>query len=333
MERQIFILRTAFDELINSLNNNTNNSLNQIIQSAYHHCHWFTTTEIIRRLKALNTFFKTDTFERYFNSFTVSNSKYRIAYFGEENIPLEEFMPLIYLIAAGHKVQYKSSSKADKILRWIITYISQYTHFGGKIEFIDDHFETFDKLIITSKKPWPENNRTILKKKYNILELYRNQSVTVIPENVNEEDLKKIISDVFAYYGQGSGNVRKLFLPSNFNLNRIFSAADEWYDILFTHPAYMNNYQYHQSIYLMHRINHLDNGFLILKEDESLYSPLGVLYYSFYNDEFSIRKFLSYQRDLYCVYVHNPFFPKELYFGESVNQLFLPPKEIIDFLR
>ena len=34
----------------------------------------------------------------------------------------------------------------------------------------------------------------------------------------------------------------------------------------------------------MENIPFLDNGFLIMKEDESIHSPIGVLHYEYYND-------------------------------------------------
>jgi hypothetical protein len=46
----------------------------------------------------------------------------------------------------------------------------------------------------------------------------------------------------------------------------------------------MNNYEYYRSIFLLENISFLDNGFIILKEDQSIHSPIGVLHFEFYED-------------------------------------------------
>ena len=48
---------------------------------------------------------------------------------------------------------------------------------------------------------------------------------------------------------------------------------------------YANNYDYNRTVYLM--ANHpslLDNNFLLLKEDTGFSSPIGVLFFEYYDD-------------------------------------------------
>ena len=47
----------------------------------------------------------------------------------------------------------------------------------------------------------------------------------------------------------------------------------------------------------MNRIQHLDNGFMILKEDEGMASPLSVVYYSYYNSKDEIIDYIHAYRD------------------------------------
>ena len=44
----------------------------------------------------------------------------------------------------------------------------------------------------------------------------------------NDEDLKKLMKDIFLYYGMGCRNVSKIFIPKDYNLDRIFKASLEW---------------------------------------------------------------------------------------------------------
>ena len=61
----------------------------------------------------------------------------------------------------------------------------------------------------------------------------------------------------------------------------------------------------------------LDNGFLILKEDESLTSPISALFYSYYDDESTLRKKLQeMEEQIQCV-VSSDAKENEVNFGDT----------------
>jgi hypothetical protein len=72
-------------------------------------------------------------------------------------------------------------------------------------------------------------------------------------------------------------------LPADFDLNRFFQAIYGFADIV-NHNKYANNYDYHKSLWLLNQDPILDNGFVLLKEDKKIASPIGALYYERYND-------------------------------------------------
>ena len=47
---------------------------------------------------------------------------------------------------------------------------------------------------------------------------------------------------------------------------------------------YANNYDYYKTIFLLEKYDLIENGFIILKEDPSIFSPIGTLYYEFYTN-------------------------------------------------
>jgi hypothetical protein len=57
-----------------------------------------------------------------------------------------------------------------------------------------------------------------------------------------------------------------------------------------------------KSIYLVNGTPHLDNGFLLLKEDEAIGSPISVLFYEYYDDiENAIAKIKSQSNDIQAI--------------------------------
>lgn len=319
--------------LVNGIEKNANPQLIRLIHNAYFHRHWFTVGEIYRRLQAIVCYLASSDFLRYYGQLNNDSRPYRIAFYSEENIPLEEFFSVLTLLAMGHEVQYKGTAAADKVLRWIFEDMQRQGLFRGRINFVEEQFSVFDKLIVATRYPWPEKSRRLLHQKHPTLELSRYQSVAVIHASVSDNHLKDLATDIFSYFGMGCGNVRKIFLPRDFDFNHLFQAVEIWYETMYNHHTYMNNYQYYQSIYLMNRIPHRDNGFMLLKEDSQHRAPTGVLYYEYYDDVWALRRHLQQVAGIYRVYVENPSLPGEISYGESVNQLFLPQEEIIQFVR
>ena len=54
------------------------------------------------------------------------------------------------------------------------------------------------------------------------------------------------------------------------------------------HNKYANNYDYNKAVYLMSEQKFVENGFLIIKEDNKLGSPIACLFYEKYTTQFLI---------------------------------------------
>ena len=73
----------------------------------------------------------------------------------------------------------------------------------------------------------------------------------------------------------------KIVHKKGFEIDKIFNAFYAHKEMM-NHVKYMNNYDYNKSIYLLEEIPFLDNGFVMLKEDDQLHSPVSVLNYEYY---------------------------------------------------
>lgn len=68
----------------------------------------------------------------------------------------------------------------------------------------------------------------------------------------------------------------------------------------------------------MNQIQHLDNGFVILKEDEGLSSPIGVLFYQHYNKIDDVKQFLEMNKDqIQCVVSNQDHVKDKIPFGKA----------------
>ena len=103
----------------------------------------------------------------------------------------------------------------------------------------------------------------------------------------------------------GCRNVSKIFIPKDYNLDRIFKASVEWKKIL-NNNSYNNNYTYNKSVFLLNNEKFYENGLIILKESKKLGSPISVLYYEEYDSLHKLKKYLEVNKDkLQCIVSNN----------------------------
>jgi hypothetical protein len=57
------------------------------------------------------------------------------------------------------------------------------------------------------------------------------------------------------------------------------------YDELKNHNKYRNNIDYHLAIYMLNNQYYMSNESIMMVENSSLFSPIGVLHYEFYDNE------------------------------------------------
>ncbi|MDB5152506.1 MAG: acyl-CoA reductase, partial [Mucilaginibacter sp.] len=99
----------------------------------------------------------------------------------------------------------------------------------------------------------------------------------------------------------GCRNVSKLLVPKDYDFVPFFEAIEPYQPII-NHHKYNNNYDYNKSIYLVNRDKHLDNGFLLVKEDERMVSPLAVLFYEQYEDINAVQALLTRENEnIQCI--------------------------------
>jgi len=90
----------------------------------------------------------------------------------------------------------------------------------------------------------------------------------------------------------GCRNVSQLLIPVDFDLNRFFESIMEYADIV-NHHKYANNYDYNRTILLMNQEKMLDNGFVLLRESDQLFSPLAMVYYTRFTEEIEVTAFIE----------------------------------------
>jgi len=285
---------------------------------AGHHNGWFTEDNILFSLKQWGELLTIENLNNWLSGYTFNESKEpkTVGIVMAGNIPLVGFHDFLSVLLSGNKVLVKLSSSDKVLLPYLSKFlIEQEPSLADKIEFVDGKLENFDAVIATGSNNTSRYFEYYFGKKPNIIRKNRN-SVAVLTGNESEEELNALGEDIFRYYGLGCRNVSKIYVPKDYDFDGLFNALFHYKDIINQHK-YANNYDYNKAVYLMSEFKILDNGFLILKEDESLTSPISALFYSYYDDESTLRKKLQeMEEQIQCV-VSSDAKENEVNFGDT----------------
>ena len=287
------------------------------IDKAIHLNRWFDKENVLRRLRCVLEYYASEDFLIDFALIKAEPVAITTAVISEERIPMEEITTILTLVHVGNKVIYKKPEHYDIVLCSLFEF---WQNKAGQeflpVEFSDRPVKGFDKLLISGREPWKGEKRKFFEK-HHVNEQTRYNSIGIITNTINDEQFKALASDIFCYYGLGCGNIRKLFIPEGFAIERIFEAIEPWHNVMM-HNAYANNFQYHQSVFLMNKIKHLDNGFVLLKEDTASYAPIGILHYQYYSSIEELKVLID-KENKYQVLSNNP--ELGMKFGNADKQL------------
>ena len=230
------------------------------------------------------------------------------------NIPAVGFHDLLTIVLSGHACVAKLSSQDSSIM---IGLIKKLLEIEPNLEIrIADRLNEVDALIATGSDNSAKYFEYYFRNKPHIIRKNRS-SVGILKGNENEEDFLNLGKDITEYYGLGCRNISKLYVPEDYDFTKFLDVIELLGDI-FYHHKYKNNYDYNKSIYLVNMVQHLDNGFLLLTENESLVSPISVLYYSIYKNEEDLQQQIKVNVDkIQCIVSKDAWFEKSQNFGDA----------------
>ena len=213
----------------------------------------------------------------------------RIAVLFSDASPLNEFIDALCVLLSGSILVARLAPNNAYIPTFFLEkLIAIEPAFKAQIEINNGILPNFDAIIIKTTNP------SLLQyiKKYPHLIHKEKCSVAVLYGEETTDDLRKLGYDLFFNFGRCNKTVTKLFVPQTFDETKILKAVEQ-FNILPMHNKYMNNYEYNKSIYLVTQQKHLDNGFLMLKEDMSFKSPNAVVFYEKYSEISDVRNKLD----------------------------------------
>ncbi|MFN0254355.1 acyl-CoA reductase [Pedobacter ureilyticus] len=275
-------------------------AFNLAVYSARNANAWFTEEEVNRSVKALAEMLNEADLEQWFENISVTTAPKKVGLILAGNIPLVGFHDVMCVLATGNIAQIKLSSSDNKLLPFILNQLCEILPELKNHIIYAEQLKNFDAVIATGSNNTSRYFEYYFGKVPNIIRRNRN-SVAVLTGEETKEEIAELGHDILDYFGMGCRSISKIFIPKNYEIKNFFEPLEQYQEII-NHFKYNNNYDYNKSIYLVNQQTHYDNGFLLLKEDEGLSSPLAVLYYETYENAADVMEKLEQQQEqIQCV--------------------------------
>lgn len=306
---------TAFNKLGKLLTNPTD-ILGNAFYSAESTNAWFTAENIKKSILSFAEMLNETDLTVWFESIKFSTASKKVGLILAGNIPLVGLHDVLSVLATGNIALIKLSSADDKLIKAVIAELIKIEPaFEDKIEYVE-RLKDFDAVIATGSNNSSRYFDYYFSKVPNIIRKNRN-SVAVLGGSESFEDIQNLGNDIFDYFGLGCRNVSKIYFPKGYDIANFYEGIESFQPII-NHFKYNNNYDYNKSIYLVNAAKHFDNGFLLLKEDESLTSPLAVIFYEEYDNLSEVEdKLKDKLENIQCIITKSPLNFNTFGFGQS----------------
>ncbi|WP_373495580.1 acyl-CoA reductase [Aquiflexum sp.] len=279
---------------------------------------WFTPEQTKNALQALSINLVKENLEAWLSSYDLKDAikTKSIGILMAGNVPAVGFHDFMCVLMAGHRACIKLSSSDHVLMNWLITELITLEPKFEEMISVEDMLKAKDAYIATGSDNSARYFEYYFGKYPHIIRKNRT-SVGILDGFEQADDLRIFGKDIFQYYGLGCRNVSKLFVRDKDTLIEFLDAIAEFKEVAQNHK-YHNNYEYNKSIYLVNKEQHLDNGFLLMRESSALVSPIAVLYYELYDDMEQLNTRLSEEKEkIQCIVSLQGWYPGSLEFGSA----------------
>ncbi|MCS4303982.1 acyl-CoA reductase [Chryseobacterium sp. BIGb0232] len=255
--------------------------------------------------------------KNWLKNYSISATSKRVGLILAGNIPLVGFHDVISVVLSNHIPVIKLSSKDRYLIPFLLKKWNEFSDGQVQFEFVEK-LANFDAVIATGSNNTARYLEYYFKNHLSIIRKNRT-SIAVLKGDETNEELQLLANDIFQYFGLGCRNVTRIFIPQDFVIDRLFESFIGFQDII-NHNKYANNYDYNRAVYLLNQDKFWDNNFVMLKEDDKLFSPLSVINFSRYESLEEVKGFIAEnEEDIQCIVAKDELELNSISFGEAQN--------------
>lgn len=283
-------------------------ALDALVRGAVQHNGWATEANVRHAFKAWGEALTADALQSwlapYADQLEQARTQRTVGLVLAGNVPLVGLHDVLCVWLGGHNAVVKCSSQEPALVPALVQQLDRLLPgTAERVRFASGPIGEVDAVIATGS----DNTARYFEHYFGHLpRIVRKSrvSVAVLDGSETDAELTALGDDIFRYFGLGCRNVAKLYVLADFDLDRVFGALLPWAHVA-QHNKYGNNYDYTRAIWMLDRIAFLENGFVLVKEDKALASPMATLFYERYADATEVQLTLKeHAHKIQCVVGH-----------------------------
>lgn len=246
---------------------------------------WFTGSETARALNSWSSMLTAGNLTRWTDLYPIPAVPplRNILVITAGNIPLVGFHDFLSVLISGNRFIGKLSSRDDQLLTLLAEELIRIEPFFTDQILFQDFTISPDAVIATGSN----NSSWYFQKEYgNMPHIIRKNrsSAAILDGSETDEELDNLAADILEYYGLGCRSVSHIFLPAGCSPEYLAGHLSGFNQIDPCEPLH-DNLRYQRARLAMLNTPYTDARQVLLVESEILHSPIGVLHYSFYDDQ------------------------------------------------
>lgn len=242
---------------------------------------WFTPENVRKAVQAIGNELTGNNLNKWLEPYPLLNEKQHnkcIALIPAGNIPAVGFHDILCVLITGNRLIVKQSTKDNKLLPELTSVLCKIEpELETRITYTDNIIKGFDAVIATGSNNTSRYFQYRFRG-YPALIRKNRTGIALLSGNESNEELTRLGDDVFTYFGMGCRSISRLFVPRNYDLGRLTKAWDNYSGIT-DHSKYASNYRYHKAVMTVNGEKFTDTGFILLRRNPSIFSPIAVLNY------------------------------------------------------
>lgn len=259
----------------------------RLIRDHHHTNEWFTPENISSALSSYAQNLTEENLQKWVGMYpeiTRSRPSGTIAVIMAGNIPMVGFHDMLSVLITGNRITARTSSKDGLLIREIASVLTKIDKcFEERIKFTDGTIGKFDAVIATGSDNTSRYFEYYFGAYPNLIRKNRT-GIALLTAKETDDQLHALGEDAFTYYGLGCRSVTKLYVPHGYDFSPLIRVWDS-FRWLTNSGKYRNNYDYNRALAIVNRWNFIDTQFVIMKEESSLFSPVGVINYEYIDSE------------------------------------------------
>lgn len=261
---------------------------------------WFTQNFINEALHAIATeYLNAEKLASFSALFKTTDPPKQVGITMAGNIPLVGFHDFLCVLLSGHHQCVKLSSKDEVLMTHLIAKLIEWEpEFANSIR-IQNMLKNCDAYFATGSQTSSVYFKQYFGKYPHIIRKNKT-SVAILDGNETAEQLDQLAEDMYQYFGLGCRNVTKIYVPKEYDFVSLLNAGSR-FDFMKDHNKYRNNYDYNLALYILNNQYYMTNDRLLVVENASLYSPISVLHFEYYDDKSAVLQELQNHSDVQAI--------------------------------